>query len=196
MEDAARRRRGQPRLAASASRSNPTTIEVRGCSNVTVSYWRSRHLRGGSSREAPFLSPTLRPPGVRSLADATSSSPRPLCRRQSAIGVHMPGRRGGAHDGHNSWAIGSDVSAELSAGIHGARAPGRRRAAARRAGNQPGRRGVLYLDRFHDLASGMGLSGVPLAQLRSLTTRRPELRVEVYEVAVDADADPVAAQAS
>ena len=56
--------------------------------------------------------------------------------------------------------------------------------------------GVNLLDRFHDLASGMGLKFVPLAQFQEPHyPSDEEVRVEVYEVAVDADADPVAAQA-
>ena len=71
-----------------------------------------------------------------------------------------------------------------------------RRAAARRAVRPAAvLEGVNLLDRFHARV-GHGAEFLPLAQFQEPHyPSDQEVRVEVYEVAVDADADPVAAQA-
>ena len=140
------------------------------------------------------------PPGVRSLAERNIELNRDHFAADTSIGVEklLWGDGEALPEGRFDWAIGSDVSYHCFPLAYTVR--------ELLLGDEPPRvvlcdqprysEGVNLLDRFHDLASGMGLKFVPLAQFQEPHyPSDQEVRVEVYEVAVDADADPVAAQA-
>ena len=166
--------------------------------------WSSARAReeSASSRRASAHAPLTDggPPGVRSLAERNIELNRDHFAADTSIGVEklLWGDGEALPEGRFDWAIGSDVSYHCFPLAYTVR--------ELLLGDEPPRvvlcdqprysEGVNLLDRFHDLASGMGLKFLPLAQFQEPHyPSDQEVRVEVYEVAVDADADPVAAQA-
>ena len=139
------------------------------------------------------------PPGVRSLAERNIELNRDHFAADTSIGVEklLWGDGEALPDGRFDWAIGSDVSYHCFPLAYTVR--------ELLLGDEPPRvvlcdqprysEGVNLLDRFHDLASGMGLKPCRWPNFRSHYPSDQEVRVEVYEVAVDPDADPVVAQA-